>query len=270
MIYDMPTESNEADEAKANKSACGVGCSAQIVGIVVCVSICALIGVFMLYYGSTNVLRSMLKLVPEKPGLDWQIGYACVVTLSIAMLLPIWPPLCMGSGLIFGFIHGAVINFFAIFAAANISFCIGRLLLKEPVRNCLENGDYSRVRRMMLVLEDEENSLKFQILFRFLFIPMFIRNYGPSTLEIPMWKLSVGAIPHSVWISILFASLGATFKDTAELIRDGKEFQFTAIKWQQGLLAGAAMVVAICLGFYAHRMYVAKLEEEDSTSPSRP
>jgi len=265
----MASESNEAaagaaDEESEKGSFCGGGCGPQIIGIVVCVSICAGLGVSMWYYGSTDVLRYMLKLIPVKPGLDWQIGYTCVVTLSIVMLLPIWPPLCMGSGLIFGFLHGTVINFFAIFAAANISFCIGRLLLKEPVRRCVERGDYPRMRRMMLVLEDEGNSLKFQVLFRFLFIPMFLRNYGPSTLQVPIWKLSAGAIPHSIWISILFASLGSTFKDTAELIRDGKEFQFSDIRWQQGLLAAAAITVAICLGIYAHRKYMEKLDEEEA------
>lgn len=154
-------------------------------------------------------------------------------------------------------------NIVSIYSAAAASFMIGRFLLREPIRNCIEGGEYPEVRRIMAIMEDDDDALKVQILFRFLFIPMVVRNYGPATLEIPLWKLFVGCIPHCIWISVLFASLGATFSDTAELIRDGKEFSFKNIRWQQGAIFVLSLLVAIILGFYARYKYRAKLALDD-------
>lgn len=34
--------------------------------------------------------------------------------------------------------------------------------------------------------------------FRFLFIPIWLRNYAPTTLQVETWKLLVAALPHSL------------------------------------------------------------------------
>lgn len=218
----------------------------------------------MLYYGATDVLRYLLNLLPEDPGVEWKVAMVIMTTLSIVMLLPIWPPCVMAMGLLFGFWEGMCLSFAAIYSAAILSFVLGQCFLQEPVRDCVDRGKYSNVKRMMRVLEDEDDSLKFMILFRFLFMPMFIRNYGPSTLNIPFWKLCVAAIPHSIWISILFASLGATFKDTAQLLRNGGEMSFKDLSWQQGLIFIVALLVAIGLAIYAHNKYLERLEQDEA------
>lgn len=215
------------------------------------------------------MLQNILLLIPAKPGSRWFVGMCSLTLVSIVMLLPIWPAMCMASGLVFGVLYGSVLNFFAISGAAFISIIIGRCILQEPVRRLVEQSSYDSVRRMMLVLEDAESSLKFQVLFRFLFIPMFVRNYAPSTLHIPVWKLVLGSLPHSVWISIMFASVGASFKDAAELIRHGKEFDLSMMKWQQILVYAVAITLAVVLAYYAHSKYRERLAEDDAQGLSQ-
>lgn len=230
-------------------------CLGQFGGALICFTLCAGTGASIIAYGPQRALRNVFHLLPEEPGWDWYLAMGLITLLSIVTLMPIWPPMCMASGLVFGLWYGSILNFWAILGAAAVSVTLGRCVLQEPIRQCILKGDYPRVRRMMLVLEDADHSLKFQVLFRFLFIPMFIRNYGPSTLQIPVWKLIVGSIPHSIWISIIFASLGATFQDAAQLIRDGKELDLKALKWQQAIVLAVALVVAGLLTAYAHRKY---------------
>jgi uncharacterized membrane protein YdjX (TVP38/TMEM64 family) len=220
-----------------------------------CVLIFAVVGLSIVLYGPSEALRYMLNLLPERPGWGWFVGLGLATSVSIVMLMPIWPPLCMTAGLVFGLRWGAVLNFVSITSAAVVSICLGRWVLQEPIRHMLEQGDYPRVRRMMLVLEDRDSSLKFQVLFRFLFIPMFLRNYGPAALQVPLWKLCAGTLPHSAWISFLFASLGATFKDAAELIKNGHEVSFEDMRWQQGVLLLVSVAVMIALSWYAMRKY---------------
>eukprot|EP00747_Dinoflagellata_sp_TGD_P164827 gnl/TRDRNA2_/TRDRNA2_185297_c0_seq1.p1 gnl/TRDRNA2_/TRDRNA2_185297_c0~~gnl/TRDRNA2_/TRDRNA2_185297_c0_seq1.p1 ORF type:complete len:292 (+),score=39.81 gnl/TRDRNA2_/TRDRNA2_185297_c0_seq1:108-983(+) len=264
MPLDGEAPPNEEDKDHDNDDERDPICTSHhICAISFCLLICVGCGVVMIWLGPENVLRWGLRLVPKDPGWDWYIGMGLVTSVSIVMLLPIWPPMCMAAGLFFGLWWGSLLNFFSIVLAAVVSFLIGRCILKEPIRNCIERGDYPTARRTMLILEDEEESIKFLILFRFLFIPMFIRNYGPSTLEIPFWKLFVSCLPHSIWISILFASLGATFKDTAELVRDGKEISWDHVRWQQFIIFVVSIIVAIILAIYAQYKYNQKLEEEE-------
>lgn len=236
----------------------------ECIAALICVLIFAGVGACMISYGPTRVLRNMLILIPEKPGWGFYICMGLCTMVSIVMILPIWPPMCMAAGLIFGLFWGAALNFCSILGAAMCSIVIGRFLLREPVRRWLDEGEYPSMRKLMHVLEDEESSLKFQMLFRFLFLPMFVRNYGPSTLHVPLWKLFIACIPHSIWISFLFASLGATFTDAAALIRDRKDPSFKDMKWQQLAIFCVSFTVAIGLAIYAQRKYMEHLENEQA------
>lgn len=215
------------------------------------------------YIGPMHLLRQLLRALPARPGWEWYVGMTVITMLVIVMLLP-FGGLCLANGLVFGFYGGAVVNFVAIVSSAVISLILGRFFLREPIQRSLEGDAYPQTRRIMLILEDSEESLKFQVLFRFLFIPMFVRNYAPSVLCIPFWKLCVSTLPHSAWISLLFASLGSTFKDAAELMRDGEELDRTALKWQSLLILFVSIAVSAVLAWFAHRKYRERLEQEDN------
>lgn len=238
--------------------------SKQWIAVVVFFSVLLGFILVIIYVGPTWLLREALLLLPRNPDWGWYCIWGLATMVSIVGLLPIWPPMCMASGLIFGFYHGVAVNFCSIMGAAAMSMVLGRYVFQEPVRRYLDNGDFPAVRRMVLVLEDSDESLKFQVLFRFLFIPMFIRNYGPATLDIPLWKLLLGSIPHSFWISIIFSSLGCTFKDAAELIREEKEVSFSDMKWQQASILVVSALVAVALSFYATHKYNERVEREIS------
>jgi len=254
-------EESEEDAADAAGTCAGAFC---------CVLVFVGVGLSILLYGPNEALRHMLNLLPERPGWGWFVGLGVATSVSIVMLMPIWPPLCMTAGLVFGMQWGAALNFVSITSAAVVSICLGRWVLQEPIRHMLERGDYPRVRRMMLVLEDRDSSLKFQVLFRFLFIPMFLRNYGPAALRVPFWKLCAGTLPHSAWISFLFASLGATFKDAAELIKNGHEVSFEDMRWQQGVLLLVSIAVMIALSWYAMRKYNEALDSDEARGLQEP
>lgn len=251
------------EEDKDSRWGCSKRCLLQCIGPVICICVGAAVGIAIFMFGTTKLLRWFLGFVPTDPGWDFTVCFCLVIAVSIVALMPFWPPLCMAAGLIFGVVVGAAVDFVALMIAAIACFVLGRSLLRAPVRQCLEEGDWPRVRRMFLILEDETNSLKFMTLFRFLFIPMFLRNYGPSTLQVPIWKLSLSAIPHSMWVSILFASVGAAFQDSAQLLREGKEFEWKSIKWQQVAIFIVALIVAVLLAWYAHHEYSKKVDEEE-------
>jgi len=260
VAWRMANDDEQDNDNRQSNSGCSSKCLCGTLLLLITLGC----GFAVWYVGPKYLLRSFLSALPKNPGMRWYLILGSVTVVSIVLLLPIWPPLCMASGLIFGLYYGAALNFVVIVTAAIISITIGRYFLQAPVRRWLETGEYPHVARALMILEDDENSLRFQILFRFLFIPMAFRNYGPSTLHIPLWKLYLGTLPHSAWISVLFASLGATFRDTAELVRDGKEVTFKSLKWQQVAVLCVSATVSIVLAVFATYKYKERMERDDA------
>ena len=59
----------------------------------------------------------------------------------IVCMVPVWVPLCMVAGLIFGVPVGAAHNFVALWTGISISVMIGRYFFREPIRERLFGGD---------------------------------------------------------------------------------------------------------------------------------
>eukprot|EP00401_Gymnodinium_catenatum_P018151 CAMPEP_0117517532 /NCGR_PEP_ID=MMETSP0784-20121206/31660_1 /TAXON_ID=39447 /ORGANISM="" /LENGTH=282 /DNA_ID=CAMNT_0005313415 /DNA_START=99 /DNA_END=947 /DNA_ORIENTATION=- len=263
----MTDETHGSDaEDRAQHSSDGNGVGLRHIAVVVALSAFCFAFVFMLIRGPAVVFWYVPK-VPKDPGWSWCLGMASFNMLSIVVLMPIWVPMCTAAGLLFGFVKGALMNFVSIFGAAVLSFCIGRLFLRKTVRGWIE-GSNPRIHRMMSVMEEEEDAMKTLIFFRFLLIPMMVRNYGPSTLRVPLWKLCVASIPHDIWAAIVFASLGSTFKDA---VRKGRKLDFHSIHWQHGVAFVAAASVSVYMAFYARSKYIGRLAiESEATSLIAP
>ena len=105
------------------------------------------------------------------------------------------------------------------------------------------------------MLEEADDSIQFQILFRFLFIPIWLRNYGPATLHIPVWKLLLAAIPHTLWVSFIMASLGLSLQDANDLVNHGEEIKLWDAKWQHLLMFAVSAVMSLLLSWYSYRKY---------------
>lgn len=269
---DTPSAEAILVEGAPHKRSCEMADAAyisQVVAAILCMTFGILLSIAMAMYGVGNVMRIIISMLPESPTLSFAVLMCLSTMFSIVVILPIWPPMCMLNGLVFGMVTGSILNFIAIFGAAFISIVLGRSLCQEAVRSCIFDGDYPTFRRILMILEDNENTIKFLLLFRFLFIPMFIRNYGPAVLEVPLWKILISVIPHGIWISVLFASLGASFTDAAHMVRKGKELNAKSFKWQQAVIVCGGLFFTMMLTYYAHSKYMEKLDEDNSEPLSR-
>lgn len=152
------------------------------------------------------VVKELTKCLPQKPGWALTLGWLCAETLAIVTVFPMWIPMTMATPIVFGMHEGWLINFVAITSACQISTFIAQWYLREPIREFIGQGDYPAVRRAMLVMEDRDTCLLLLTLFRFLCLPLFIKNYGLGSLQVPMWKLCLSSLPHALWMSTLFTS----------------------------------------------------------------
>lgn len=218
-----------------------------------------------LWYGPKMVLQEILThLVPKRPTV-WHmyaiyLAIVCCITTGIPVLLMLLPVPTM----MFGFAKGYIITFLALMSAALLSFIIGRYIAQRPVRRFLKGRRFQRCMRLLSVLEDdEEQSMQLLILYRFLTIPMSMRNYGPSILRVPMMTLVLSAIPHSLWSACVFATAGTALKGPAQVLRDGHALAWRTPHWQQIAGLGVACLSMVLFSWIAWKAYMRKVEDDE-------
>lgn len=252
-------------EAKANKESVENGNTVHyIMGYVLPVFLVLLtiwLLVLFLYIGPVAVFGFILSYLPKNPGLTEALILGAVIVVSIVFCTPFWPPLMMVSAMVFGFWKGFLLIFCAMVLGAVLSYVIGSLLMKEPFREYIESSDYHRLRRMMSVIEEEDNSLKFTFLFRFMFIPIWIRNYVPSLLNVVFWHFLLSVLCHSVVMCLNFAAAGSAMKDMAEVIAEEKDAD---MKPRDMIIFAVSLTATLLLSFLAYREYSSRLSEEDA------
>lgn len=250
------------DEKEAENEADEEGSVSNYKTLCAFFSIMVILLVACFFYGPMKLLHLALHLLPKNPGWYWYVSWGTLNLLSIVCMLPMWPPMSVAAGLMFGFVYGTILNFYSVFGASVISIALGRSILQEPVRRWLHDGDFKMVNKMLKALEESEESLKFMILFRFLYIPLFVRNYGPSTLRISFWKLAVSCIPHSIWVAIVFCSLGLSLKDASELVQHGEDFSLSDMRWQNLAVFVVSAIMSALLSYFAYNWYKEHCSEE--------
>ena len=87
-------------------------------------------------------IRFVSRFIPAEPGPSLSV-VLCLVTIGcIVCVVPVWVPLCMVAGLIFGVPVGAAHKFVALWTGSTLSVMIGRYFFREPIRKRLFDGDF--------------------------------------------------------------------------------------------------------------------------------
>jgi uncharacterized membrane protein YdjX (TVP38/TMEM64 family) len=218
------------------------------------------------WYGPSKVLHVMLKyLVPEKATSKHMYGIYFAIVGCITLGIPVLLLLLPVPTLMFGFCKGFFITFSALMTAAVLSFIIGRYVAQRPVRRFLQGRKCERCMRLLSVLEDDESqSMQLLILYRFLTIPFALRNYGPSILRVPMVKLVISAVPHSLWSATVFAVAGSALKGPATHLRDGNKIEWSTPHWLEIVGLGVAGLSMLFFSWIAWRAYSEKANVEEN------
>lgn len=214
--------------------------------------------------GPTAILKYMLSFLPKNPGAEHALVLGLIIVASIVLLLPFWPPLMIITAMVFGFWRGFCIIYIAMILGAAISFVIGRYFCKQSFREYIDKSDYVSVRRMIRVVEAEDNSFKFMFLFRFMFLPIWARNYAPSLVDVPFLHFIVPVCVHAVMICTIFAFTGEATKDFAQAVDGGGSF-FDKMDPKQLTIFAVSLTATVSLSYLAYREYSRRLAEEDAT-----
>lgn len=229
------------------------------------VTIITLFTIATAWYGPKRLAQMLLNyLMPSSPEAWHGIAIWATIVVCTTCAIPVLLLLLPVPALMLGFWKGFLVIFAALMCGAALSFFIGRGVARRPVRAYLEGNRFTRVLRALHVMEDaQETSMRLLILYRFLPIPMGVRNYGPAILEVSIPKLILASLPHSAWSSLVFATAGSALQGPAEALRDGNVVHWRSPHWQHIVGLVVAAISFVLFTWLAWRAYSEKADDEE-------
>merc|ERR1719201_2046731 len=169
--------------------------------------------------GTRRVARLFIRAAPKEPTIWNAIGFFLVNTTIIVTALPLWVLACMCVGFVFGFWVGFAINYSTIIAGSMICFFIGRYVATDTIRRWLmKRHETGLVTRII-----EQNDFKFLVLFRFMPLPLCVKNYVPPTIKVNPFMFMLSVMIASGMYTPIYTFIGATTKGLATLYAEQQE-----------------------------------------------
>lgn len=172
------------------------------------------------------------------------------------------------NGLFFGYLPGFALNYCFMFIAAAISYWIAHTCLKDRVRRFLSKNPVSH--DVMRVL-DEDQTGKFLVLFRFLFVPGFVKNYSMAVLDISLLKFCLVNVPGELFYTAIFAYIGSVaYKVIGKLRKgdlNGVTSQFSGFEVLMAATSGLVFVLLAAFAWTEYNQRKAQMENSAEREP---
>mmetsp|Transcript_1882 Transcript_1882/g.3745 ORF Transcript_1882/g.3745 Transcript_1882/m.3745 type:complete len:278 (-) Transcript_1882:21-854(-) len=191
-----------------------------------------------------------------------------LLTTTITLCLPGPVLLIILNGFFFGFFVGFPLTFVAEFIAALLTFLIARSCFKQPIRAYLMKKEM--VREVVLACEEDDRGMML-VLFRFLGIPIWIKNYTLAILDISLLTYVLVYIPAAIMFGSIFTFIGSKAYLVGDELRKGNfGAVFDGTSGFEVALAGSSGVALILLAVLGWHEFVKRQADIDETSRLMP
>lgn len=165
-----------------------------------------------------------------------------VLVTMIVCCLP-GPAFCVIlDGFFFGFVKGFALGFIAELIGYLICICLARTCFKTRIRQVMMES--APLQEVLLVCEDDPTG-KFLVLFRFISLPVWVKNYSIGMLDIEWSKAILIFIPAEIFYAGIFSYIGSKSRLIADALRKGDSSK--AINAFSGVEVGIVCVSILCM-----------------------
>ena len=171
------------------------------------------------HFGWESILKFLLSLSTNRP-----VAYILFISVLICVPLIAAPGLTVieiAAGFVLGWGEGFGIVLVGTVSGSLVCFQVGRKFLRERIREYFDKNTKFRI-ILKLIQNNENKKLFILILFRLLFIPLFIKNYGPAILDIDLYTFFLAVIITTPPFAALLTFIGSKAKDIASIVGTGK------------------------------------------------
>jgi uncharacterized membrane protein YdjX (TVP38/TMEM64 family) len=228
------------------------------------------------FIGVDKVAKLFLNAAPKQPTVWNALGFYIVNTCIIVTALPLWVLGSMCVGFVFGFWIGFAINYCTIITGSMTCFLIGRFVATGTIRNWFMKRRQTRIITRII----EQNDFKFLVLFRFMPVPLCIKNYLPPTIKVAPLMFLLSVMIASAMYTPIYTFIGATTnqiarlygqqKDNPEEGEAGSYFQVSGVQILVVAISGMATVCVTILGFMEWQKVKRASEDADLEARESP
>lgn len=198
--------------------------------------------------------------------------FGFVIAIVAILALPGTSMLELICGFVLGFTEGFIVSLIAVIISSFVSFLLGRYFLRDHISNYLNQtsaseGDSPSTFKMFLKSIEQRNGIMLLILFRLMFIPMFVKNYGPSVINTSIWHYLIAVLITSPPYVAIFSFLGSHAKSIADIAAGGGHDNTDHTLWTQVVPIVVSVLAAIIFTTLAYLEF-RQLQQQSTNSSS--
>lgn len=191
-----------------------------------------------------------------------------VLIVSVALFaFPGMSMLELTCGFVLGFRQGFFVCTLALIAGACASFWVGRNYIRDHLVAYMAESEAHTFKLFLRSLE-RRNGVILLILFRLMFVPLFVKNYGPSILRTSFSHYFAAVVVTTPPFAALFTFLGSHMKDIADITNGGDPANATSLNWMEIVPIVVSIVAGTLFSVLAYLEFVTLKGTEDESKCS--
>lgn len=222
-----------------------------LIGIIVCLCVYGWKEVLSFISAASNAARVRSHF------LDDMFFYMLLVLVGTCAF-PGMSMIELTCGFVLGFKEGFVVCLLGTVSASVVSFSLGRYYMMDSINEYLNSdGKF----RLYLQSIEQRNGLTLLVLFRLMFIPFFIKNYGPSVIKtttVSHFLLAV-LLTSPPYVALL-TFIGSEAKSITDIVAGGGHAEF---RWIDLIPVVVSIIAGALFAWLAYVEFQSLTKQED-------
>ena len=221
--------------------------------------------ILLIIFGPRALMRGVVWFTEASRGKPIVLVGAVLVLAEIfwcVFCIPFPSTVEMLSGFILGFGPGSAVNVVGVFVACVASFVIGRQYLRTALRDWINSKSAKWATTFRVI---DQKGLPFLVLYRFLAVPFWLKNYGPAALlDCPVKDFAISVLLGSCPFGLLYAYIGDRSREITSEIADGTTSSGHPVHAIELFVIGVALAATVYVSFWAVKIF--KQAEAENTA----
>jgi len=221
----------------------------------------------LVVFGWSKVLSTMTNAADEARKTSIVLEVAVFVGIIFAVVVCAIPGMTMVEltcGFVLGFAEAFTVSVVSIVLASSLSFFIGRHFMKDMFKDYLEERDMHSMQKILKAIE-RRNGVFLLTMLRLMFVPLFIKNYGPSVIKTRFRDFFIAVCVTTPLYVGLLTYIGSRAKSVVDIATGKASMKEGTFPWYEIVPLVISVLAAACFGWLAYIEFK-KLTEEDSST----
>jgi uncharacterized membrane protein YdjX (TVP38/TMEM64 family) len=229
--------------------------SAAVVGVITCI----------LVFGWRDVLTYISNMADEARSRSHVLDdllFAGLISVVGIFGLPGMSMIELMCGFVLGFAESFILSTVTVLVVSLVAFWIGRYFFRDILKSYMDEEDSSLFKKVLQAIE-RRNGIGLLVLFRLMFIPFFIKNYGPSVIDTKFFDYTVAVVLTTPIYVVILTFLGSHAKTIADIATGKVADSSSGFGWMEIVPLVVSILAGISFTFLAYLEFRKLTKEEE-------